>query len=75
MTAATAATAAAANALQSCLTLCDLIEGSPPGSAIPGIFQASGLEWVAIAFSSSCLACTKVTIHYVAESLHVHLPS
>ena len=68
------AAVAAADSLQSCLTLRDLIEGSPPGSAITGILQASVLEWVAIAFSS-CLACTKVTIHYVGKSLHVHLPS
>ena len=43
--------AAAAKLLQSCPTLCDLIDGSPPGSAIPGILQARTLEWVAIAFS------------------------
>ena len=69
------AAAAAADSLQSCPTLGELIEGSPPGSAITGIFQARVLEWVAIAFSSSCLAYTKVTIHYVGESLHVHLPT
>ena len=43
--------AAAAKLLQSCLTLCDLIDGSPPHSLIPGILQARTLEWVAIAFS------------------------
>ena len=69
------AAAAAANSLQSCLTLCDPIDSSPPGSTIPGIFQERVPEWVAIAFSSSCLTCTKGTIHYVSESLHVHLPS
>ena len=37
--------------LQSCLTLCDPIDGSPPGSPIPEILQARRLEWVAIAFS------------------------
>ena len=37
--------------LQSCLTLCDPIDGSPPGSPVPGILQARTLEWVAIAFS------------------------
>ena len=42
--------AAAAKSLQSCPTLCDPIDGSPPGSAIPGILQARTLEWVAIAF-------------------------
>ena len=46
-----AAAAAAAKSLQSCLTLCDSVDGSPPGSAIPGILQARILEWVAIAFS------------------------
>ena len=46
-----AAAAAAAKSLQSCLTLCDPIDGSPPGSAVPGILQARTLEWVAIAFS------------------------
>ena len=43
--------AAAAKSLQSCLTLCDPIDGSPPGSAVPGILQVRTLEWVAIAFS------------------------
>ena len=45
------AAAAAAKWLQSCLTLCDPVDGSPPGSAVPGILQARTLEWVAIAFS------------------------
>ena len=44
------AAAAAAKSLQSCPTLCDPIEGCPPGSAIPGILQARILEWVAISF-------------------------
>ena len=44
---------AAAKSLQSCLTLCDPIDGSPPGSPIPGILQARTLEWVAISFSSA----------------------
>ena len=43
--------AAAAKLLQSCPTLCDPIDGSPPGSAVPGIIQARTLEWVAISFS------------------------
>ena len=43
--------AAAAKSLQSCPTLCDPIDGSPPGSPIPGILQARILEWGAIAFS------------------------
>ena len=45
--------AAAAKALQSCPTLCDPIDGSPPGSAVPGILQARILEWVAISFSNA----------------------
>ena len=48
-----AAAAAAAKSLQSCLTLCDPIDGSPPGSRIPGILQARTLEWVAIFFSNA----------------------
>ena len=44
------AAAAAAKSLQSCLTLCDPIDSSPPGSAIPGILQARTLEWVVISF-------------------------
>ena len=48
---AAAATAAAAKSLQSCLTLCDPIDGSPPGSSVPGILQARTLEWVASSFS------------------------
>ena len=51
--AAAAAAAAAAKSLQSCLTLCDPIDGSPPGSPVPGILQARTLEWVAISFSSA----------------------
>ena len=48
-----AAAAAAAKSLQSCLTLCDSRDGSPPGSAMPGILQARTLEWVAISFSNA----------------------
>ena len=48
-----AAAAAAAKSLQSCPTLCDPIDGSPPGSPIPGILQARILEWVAISFSNA----------------------
>ena len=44
---------AAAKSLQSCPTLCDPIDGSPPGSRIPGILQARTLEWVAISFSNA----------------------
>ena len=48
-----AAAAAAAKSLQSCPTLCDPIDGSPPGSAAPGILQARTLEWVVISFSNA----------------------
>ena len=48
-----ATAAAAAKSLQSCPTLCDAIDGSPPGSAVPGILQARTLEWVAIYFSNA----------------------
>ena len=53
MRGAAAAAAAAAESLQSCPTLCDPIDGSPPGSTIPGILQARTLEWVAISFSNA----------------------
>ena len=46
--------AAAAKSLQSCPTLCDPIDGSPPGSPVPGILQARTLEWVAISFMHAC---------------------
>ena len=45
--------AAAAKSLQLCPTLCDSIDGSPPGSPVPGILQARTLEWVAISFSNA----------------------
>ena len=45
--------AAAAKSLQSCPTLCYPIDGSPPGSPVPGILQARTLEWVAISFSNA----------------------
>ena len=48
-----AAAAAAAKLLQSCPTLCDPIDGSPPGFPVPGILQARTLEWVAISFSNA----------------------
>ena len=47
------AAATAAKLLQSCLTLCDPRDGSPPGSPVPGILQARTLEWVAISFSNA----------------------
>ena len=45
--------AAAAKSLQSCPTLCDPVDGSPPGSPVPGILQTRILEWVAISFSNA----------------------
>ena len=45
--------AAAAKSRQSCITLCDPIDDSPPGSSVPGILQARILEWVAISFSNA----------------------
>ena len=47
------ATAAAAKSLQSCPTLCDPIDGSPPGFPVPGILQARTLEWVAMSVSNA----------------------
>jgi len=47
------AATAAAKSLQSCPTLCNSIDGSPPGSPVPGILQARTLEWVAISFSNA----------------------
>ena len=47
------AAAAVAKLLQSCSTLCDPMDGSPPGSAVPGILRARTLEWVAISFSNA----------------------
>ena len=58
------AAATAAKSLQSCPTLCDPIDGSPPGLSVPGILQARILEWVAISFSN---------IHkhtHITDSLH-----
>ena len=48
-----AAAATAATSLQLCLTLCDPVDGSPPGSPVPGILQARTLEWVAVSFSNA----------------------
>ena len=56
------AAAAAAKSLQSCPTLCDPIDGSPPGSSVPGILQARTLEWVAISFSN---AASDAQIYFV----------
>ena len=54
--------ASAAKSLQSCPTLCDPIDGSPPGSPVPGILQARTLEWVAISFSSAYKWKVKVNL-------------
>ena len=54
------AAAAAAESLQSCPTLCDPRDGSPPGSPVPGILQARTLEWVAISFSNAWMWKVKV---------------
>ena len=62
--AAAAAAAAVAKSLQLCPTLCNPIDGSPPGSAVPGILQARTLEWVAISFSNMLLP----VIPYFLES-------
>ena len=61
--------AAAAKSLQSCPTLCDPRDGSPPGSAVPGILQARTLEWVSLPFSRS--ACSQIKV----SSLPRHLAS
>ena len=58
-----AAAAAAAKSLQSCPTLCDPIDGSPPGSCVPGILQARILEWVAISFSNACMHAKLLQSH------------
>jgi len=61
------AAAAAAKSLQSCPTLCNPIDSSPPGSSIHGVFQARVLEWGAIAFSESgCYHIPKVIYHFLS---------
>ena len=62
------AAAAAAKPCQSCLTLCDPIDGSPPGSPIPGILQARTLEWVAISFSNAWKWKVKMNRSVVSDS-------
>ena len=57
-----AVAAAAAKLLQSCSTLCDPIDGGPPGSTIRGILQARTLEWVAISFSNSAVTWVQCTV-------------
>ena len=63
------AAAAAAKSIQSCLTLCDPIDGSPPGSPVPGIPQARTLEWVAISFSNAWKWKVKVKLLSRAQLL------
>ena len=57
------AAAAAAKSIQSCPTLCDPIDSSPPGSPVPGILQARTLEWVAISFSNAWKVKVKSLSH------------
>ena len=64
--------AAAAKSLQSCPTLCDPIDGSPPGSTVPGILQARTLEWVAISFSNAWSEKWKWSRSVVSDSLRPH---
>ena len=66
-------TAVAAKSLQSCPTLCDPMDCSPPGSSIHGIFQARVLEWGAIAFSDSGIKIN-IRISLVVQWLRIHLP-
>ena len=61
------AAAAAAKLLPSCPTLCDPIDGSPPGSPVPGILQARTLEWVAISSSNAWKWKVKVGSHWVVS--------
>ena len=61
------AAAAAAKSFQSCPTLCDPIDGSLPGSSVPGILPSRTLEWVAISFSNDQpRPCIKKQRHYIA---------
>ena len=62
-------TAAAAKSLQSCPTLCDPIDGSPPGSAVPGILQARTLLWIAISFSNLLDVAKLLSQNYFSDLL------
>ena len=55
-------TAAAAKSHQSCLTLCDPMDGTPPGFPVPGILQARILEWVTISFSDACMHASVASV-------------
>ena len=65
--------ATAAKSLQSCPTLCDPIDSSPPGSPIPGILKARTLEWVAISFSNACTQMAKQGTSW-GERSQINLP-
>ena len=62
-------TAPAAKSLQSCPTLCDPIDGSPPGSAVPGILQARTLLWIAISFSNLLDVAKLLSQNYFSDLL------
>ena len=66
------AATAAAKSLQLCPTLCDPIDGSPPGSPVPGILQARTLEWVAISFSNAWKWKVKGNCSVMPDSLRPH---
>ena len=70
------AAAAAAKSLQSCPTLCNPIDSSPPGSPVPGILQARALEWVAISFSSLFIFFLKLSfiLSFLFPGLYLWLP-
>ena len=68
-----AAAAAAAKSHQSCQTLCDPIDGSPPGSPVPGILQARILEWVAMSFSEEAAEDAKLLAKRMKEVKGKHL--
>ena len=69
-----AASAAAVKSRQSCPTLCYLIDGSPPGSSVPGILQARILEWVAISFSNACMLSRFSRVRLCATTAHGQQP-
>ena len=59
--------AAAAKSLQSCPTLCDPIDSSPPGSSVPGILQTRTLEWIAISFSTWTMSGSQKAHQYIQD--------
>ena len=61
--------AAAAKSLQSCPTLCNPIDSSPPGSSVPGILQARILEWVAVSFSRGLRGCSQNNVDFISFHL------